>query len=103
MSGQDGEQKPALSGSVTRTLSTRVTAFGTNKRGTVAIIFALAGTTLIGIVGGGIDYARLMARRTELQSAVDTGALAGGNALKLASSDPAAIIGLTEQTIRDAA
>lgn len=54
---------------------------------------------LFGLVGGGIDYARLTARRSQLQGAVDAGALAGGNALKLASSNAASVRGAVEQII----
>ncbi|WP_331295087.1 Tad domain-containing protein [Methylobacterium hispanicum] len=69
----------------------------------MALIFGLSATVLIGLVGGGIDYARLTYRKSELQSAVDRGVLAGGNALKLASSSLDSVRGVTEQTIRDAA
>ncbi|ABY31896.1 TadE/TadG family type IV pilus assembly protein [Methylorubrum extorquens] len=68
--------------------------------GSVAVIFALAGSTLIGLVGGAIDYARFASARTNLQSAVDAGVLAGGNALKLVVSSSESIVGLTTQTIQ---
>ncbi len=55
------------------------------------------------MAGGAADYARIVHRRSQLQAAVDAGTLAGGNALKLAASNPASIVGLTEQRIRDAA
>lgn len=74
-------------------------AFAKNRRGGVALTFALTSPVLFGLVGGGIDYARLVARRSQLQSAVDAGALAGGNALKLASSNAASVKGVTEQII----
>lgn len=73
----------------------------TERQGGVAVIFALSATVLIGLVGGGIDYARLAARRTQIQNALDVGVLAGGNTLKLASATPASVSGVTEQTIRD--
>ena len=74
-----------------------------DRRGSVAVVFALGGTVLVGLVGGGIDYARVSARRSQLQAAVDAGVLAGGNALKLAASSTDSVRGVTEQTIRDAA
>ncbi|MDR7040629.1 hypothetical protein J2X36_005412 [Methylobacterium sp. BE186] len=77
--------------------------FKSDRRGSVAVIFGLSATVLLGMAGGASDYARLVHRRAQLQSAVDAGVLAGGNALKLAASNPASIAGLTEQTIRDAA
>ncbi|GEP03010.1 hypothetical protein MOX02_10480 [Methylobacterium oxalidis] len=69
----------------------------------MAVIFGLSATVLLGMAGGAADYARLVQRRGQLQAAVDAGALAGGNALKLAASSRASIVGLTEQVIRDAA
>lgn len=72
-----------------------------DRRGGVALIFGLSATVLIGLVGGGIDYARLSYRRSELQNAVDVGTLAAGNTLKLASSTIDSIKGVTEQVIRD--
>ncbi|MCJ2110244.1 pilus assembly protein TadG-related protein [Methylobacterium sp. E-025] len=78
-------------------------SFGPDRRGAVAVIFCLCATVLLGLVGGGVDYARLAARRAQLQAAVDAGVLAGGNALKLAMSTTAAVIGVTEQTVRSEA
>ena len=80
-----------------------IRSFQADRRGAVAVIFCLVATLLLGLVGGGVDYARLAARRAQLQAAVDAGALAGGNALKLALSSTAAVIGVTEQTVRSEA
>ena len=88
---------------MTRDWQNKARLFGSDRRGAVAVIFCLVTTVLLGLVGGGIDYARLAARRAQLQGAVDAGALAGGNALKLAMSTTAAVIGLTEQTVRSEA
>lgn len=77
--------------------------FGADRRGGVALIFGLSATVIVGLVGGGIDYARLINRRSQLQAAVDAGVLAGGNALKLAASSIDAVRGVAEQTVRDAA
>lgn len=85
------------------TLATRCRSLGTDRRGGVALIFGLSATLILGLIGGGIDYARLNYRKSQLQSAVDRGVLAGGNALKLASSSRDSVRGVTEQTIRDAA
>ncbi|WP_405029864.1 TadE/TadG family type IV pilus assembly protein [Methylobacterium sp. BE186] len=62
----------------------------------VAVIFGLSATVLLGMAGGAADYACIVHRRSQLQVAVDAGTLAGGNALKLAASNPASIVGLTE-------
>lgn len=67
------------------------------------LIFALVTPVLLGLAGGGIDYARIVTRRTQLQSAVDAGALAGGGTLKLALSNTASVTSVTEQTVRSAA
>ncbi|GLS68276.1 hypothetical protein GCM10007890_02880 [Methylobacterium tardum] len=72
-----------------------------DRRGGVALIFGLSATVLIGLVGGGIDYARLSYRRSQLQNAVDVGTLAGGNTLKLASATVESVKGVTEQAVRD--
>jgi Flp pilus assembly protein TadG len=73
--------------------------FGSERRGGIAVTFALSLPVLLGLVGGGIDYARLVTRKSQLQNAVDVGALAGGNALKLAASNSASVRGVVEQTI----
>lgn len=73
----------------------------TDRRGGVAVTFGLSATVLLGLVGGGIDYARLSSRRSQIQNALDQGVLSGGNALKLASATPASVSGVTEQAIRD--
>jgi Flp pilus assembly protein TadG len=78
-------------------------AFRLNRRGGVAVIFALSSMVLLGLAGGGIDYARLSYRRAQLQTATDVGTLAGGNMLKLAqtTTDTQSVRGVTEQAIRD--
>lgn len=86
-----------------RALAARMRQAGTDRRGTVALVFGLSATVLVTLSGGGADYARLVSRRSQLQGAVDAGALAGGNALKLAMSNSASIVGLVDQTIRAAA
>ncbi|GJD54374.1 TadE/TadG family type IV pilus assembly protein [Methylobacterium dankookense] len=80
-----------------------VRRFGRDRRGSVALIFGLSATVLVGLIGGGIDYARITSRRSQLQAAVDAGALAGGNALKLAASSIDSVRGVAEQTVREAA
>lgn len=58
---------------------------------------------LLALVGGGIDYAHLVSRRSQLQGAVDAAVLTGANALKLAGADLNAVSNITERTIRDIA
>ena len=74
--------------------------FRQDNEASVAVIFALAATTLIGLVGGAIDYARLVAAHDRIQLAADAGVLAGGNALKLVVSSIDSVIGVTTQTIQ---
>lgn len=69
----------------------------------MAVIFGLSATVLIALVGAGIDYARLNVRQRQLQSAVDAGVLAGGNALKLAMATTVSVAGVTEHAIRSEA
>ena len=86
-----------------RKLAIRSRAFRGERCGGVVVIFALSSMVLVGLVGGGIDYARLAYRRTQLQTATDVGTLAGGNMLKLAqtTTDRQSISGVTEQAIRN--
>ena len=98
-----GRRPGSLYGVAFRPAASRFQSFGTDHRGSVAVLFGLVATVLLGLVGGGIDYARLAARRNQLQGAVDAGALAGGNALKLALSNTAAVTAVVEQTVRSEA
>jgi hypothetical protein len=84
-----------------RGIARRGRALGQDRRGGVAVIFALSSMVLMGFVGGGIDYARLVTRRSQLQNAVDVGVLTGGGTLKLAASSIASVQGVTEQAIRN--
>jgi Flp pilus assembly protein TadG len=73
--------------------------FCAEHRGSVAIIFALSATVLIGLTGGGIDYARISYRKSQLQNAVDAAVLAGGNSMKLAPSNSTAVASIVERLI----
>lgn len=84
-----------------RLLGPRIEACAADTGGSVAVIFGLSATVLVGLVGGGIDYARLHLRKNELQRAADAGVMAGGNALKLAASSEAVIRSVTENAARD--
>ena len=71
-----------------------------SQSGSVAVIFGLSATVLLGLAGGGIDYTRLVARRSQLQNAADSAVLAAGNTLKLALSNAASVTGVVEETVR---
>ena len=59
-----------------RRLWTRIGAFGTDRRGNTAIIFALAALPLISAVGCVVDYSMASAIKTKLQAAADAATLA---------------------------
>ncbi|WP_291698283.1 TadE/TadG family type IV pilus assembly protein, partial [Bradyrhizobium sp.] len=57
-------------------------AFGRDRRGNIAIIFALAGIVVLGFVGVAVDYSIANKQRTKLQDALDSALLAGSTAGK---------------------
>jgi hypothetical protein len=71
-----------------------------DRSGSVAVTFGLGSVVLLGLAGGGVDYARLSARRSQIQNALDAGVLAGGNALKLAQATSSSVSGITEEVVR---
>lgn len=71
----------------------------TDRSGSVALTFGLSAVVLLGLTGGGIDYARLAARRSQLQNAADAGVLAAGNYLKLAVATSAAAKSIVVDTV----
>jgi hypothetical protein len=75
-------------------------AFKADHRGGVAVIFSLTAVVLLGLAGGGIDFARLANRKVQLQSATDAGVILGGNTLKLAAANGGSVTAVTEQKIR---
>src|SRR3954465_14570150 len=72
-----------------------------DRSGAVALIFGLAGTVLVGLVGGGIDYSRMVYRRSQLQNAVDAAVLGGGNTLKLSPSNSTAVASIVQRLITE--
>ena len=57
-------------------LWTRIGAFGTDRRGNTAIIFALAALPLVSAVGCVVDYSMASSIQTKLQAAADAATLA---------------------------
>lgn len=55
-------------------------AFRRCRRGNVAVLFALSSVPLFGVAGMALDYARAVADRTHLQTALDGAVLAGATA-----------------------
>jgi Putative Flp pilus-assembly TadE/G-like len=59
--------------------------FGRDQAGGVAVLFGLILPVLIGVVATAIEYGLLLHRRSQLQNAADTGALAAARELSLAT------------------
>lgn len=62
-------------------------ALPTDRRGAVAIIFALTLIPVLGFIGGAIDYARAYAAKTKLQTALDAAILAAGATLAMTEEE----------------
>lgn len=63
------------------------------------VAFALALPVLLGSVSAAVEYSRLLSRKSQLQSAADSGVLAGAALLKLANADDASVTSVTRQAI----
>jgi Flp pilus assembly protein TadG len=64
-----------------------VTAHGQDRRGNVAMTFALSAVPIVVVVAGALEFFTISNARSLLQEAVDTGALAGAGKLAIASYD----------------
>jgi Flp pilus assembly protein TadG len=64
-----------------------VSAHGKDRRGNVAMTFALSAVPIIMAVAGALEFYTISNARSLLQEAVDTGALAGAGKLAIASYD----------------
>ncbi len=60
-------------------LNKALRSFSSDRRGNVAIIFALTAIPAMLITGIGVDYAKALSVRSKLQNAADAAALAGAN------------------------
>ncbi|HCR64960.1 MAG TPA: hypothetical protein DIW38_00395, partial [Oceanicaulis sp.] len=56
-----------------------LSCWSSDRRGNVAIIMALCSGVLVTAVGGALDYSRSATVSSELQSALDSGALAAAS------------------------
>jgi Mg-chelatase subunit ChlD len=61
-------------------LSKLIKRFSASERGSVAITFGISAFSIILAAGASIDYARYVTARTQLQAALDAGALAAASA-----------------------
>ncbi|HEX8416143.1 MAG TPA: TadE/TadG family type IV pilus assembly protein [Methylobacterium sp.] len=71
---------------------THLSALRRNDDGSVVLIFALLVPILMGLSAVALEYGSLVKRRTELQRAADSGAIAGVNQFKLANTEDAAAV-----------
>lgn len=65
--------------------------FSSDRRGAIALIFALAVFLLVGVVGGAIDFARWHHTTTQMQNAMDAAVLAGGRVLQTNNNEGEAL------------
>lgn len=65
----------------------KYSTFKRNEDGSIAIVFALTLTIVVGIAGGAIDFGRAFAERQHLQASVDAAAVAGARAMALQVGD----------------
>ncbi len=72
-----------------------LTAFTRNTRGNIAVMFALLSLPVIGLAGAGLDFARAINAKAQLQAATDAAVVAGTRAgldsLAAGASNSAAI------------
>lgn len=68
-------------------IRSRLGRFHRDTRGNVAMVFALAATSITGAVGGGLDFSRSSSIGTELQAALDSGVLAAASLTQTRSAD----------------
>lgn len=77
--------------------TTRIRAFGHDRRGSVALIVGLTALMLVILAGAGVDFARSRQDRSRLDAALDAAVLAGAQAVRAADAK-----GLSDVAIRQA-
>src|SRR5262245_27581103 len=65
---------------------TRTGTFARDRRGNVAMMWALMGTVVLGLVGITVDFTRAQAIRTQMQNAADGAALVAERSSNLSMS-----------------
>ncbi len=58
-------------------------SFSADRRGSIAIMFAMSITLLLAMIGGSVDYARWLSAKSKTLNAMDASVLAGGRILQL--------------------
>ena len=74
---------------VSRAANLTLRQFGRDRRGAIAVLFALMAVILVGTGGGAVDYGRWLAARNETVNALDTAVLAAGRVMQLPGSTEA--------------
>lgn len=62
-------------------LSNMISAFRTNRKGNVVVIFAIMIVPIMLVVGGALDYSNAKSQQANLQNTLDSATLAGARAL----------------------
>ena len=71
--------------------------FSSDRRGSIAIMFAMSVTLLLAMAGGGVDYARWLSAKSKTLNAMDASVLAAGRILQLpGKSDSDAVAAATK-------
>ncbi len=78
----------------------RVRQIARDRRGGVAVVFALVVPVLLGFAGVAVDYATWTNQAARLQSAADAAALAAARELSLSSADEARVKAIAEAVVR---
>ncbi|MCF6199904.1 MAG: pilus assembly protein [Hyphomicrobiaceae bacterium] len=74
-------------------------SFAACRRGNTAIIFALVFPALFLLVGGGIEYGKVLNQKSKLQQYADSAALAAAKELSLAQGDDARIVAVARSVV----
>lgn len=72
--------------------------FGSSRDGNISIIFGLSVLSIFTMVGGAVDFTRMVSAKSKVQAAMDSAALAGGRAMQLSNTnDPNVAIQAAQQ------
>lgn len=69
----------------------KISEFKSDKRGNVAILFAITVIPMLGLVGAAIDYSNAIRLKQKIASTIDAAALAAGSAVDLTIEDRKAL------------
>jgi Flp pilus assembly protein TadG len=75
-----------------RAFNSGLAVFARDRRGSTATMFALSLIPLVGAVGFGVDYAAANRQKALLQEALDSGALAGSQAVAQSLPNPGGVV-----------